>query len=349
MSSYKSTFFVVVLLLAGVLGSHTRAQSHFQTVWSGSPFQGMNIYVTAISLTGPPLSLVSGDEIAVFDGSICVGAAVISVPIGSFVSIIASSDDPSTGTVDGFISGHTISYKYWKQSYNKEDGPSAPVASYSMGDGTFAPLGTAVLTLEFFNLPVQLSSFTASRVSGSQITLRWTTLSETNNYGFEVEKSVNQPDAFTRIPNSFVSGHGTVLVPQDYAFTDDNVSAGVLYYRLVQIDLDGTAHRSDAVKVELTTSTPEGTVPGELQLLQNYPNPFNPSTEVKFSVEKTGQTTVKVYDLLGREVATLFNGVAEAGRYHVVTFSASPNASGTFYLRLETDHQSMVRRMLLVR
>jgi hypothetical protein len=84
-------------------------------------------------------------------------------------------------------------------------------------------------------------------------------------------------------------------------------------------------------------------------LMQNYPNPFNPTTMVKFSVPATGQASVKIYDVVGQEVATLFEGVAEAGRYYAVPFNASNVASGVYFYRLVTEQKTDVRRMMLVR
>jgi hypothetical protein len=89
--------------------------------------------------------------------------------------------------------------------------------------------------------------------------------------------------------------------------------------------------------------------PRVFQLDHNFPNPFNPSTEIRFSVQRDGYTTLKVYNLLGQEVATLFNGIARAGQYIPVTFNAKEMASGIYLARLEQNGKSMVQRMVLIK
>jgi hypothetical protein len=89
--------------------------------------------------------------------------------------------------------------------------------------------------------------------------------------------------------------------------------------------------------------------PREFTLPQNYPNPFNPQTEIKFSVERTGLTTLVVYNMLGQSVANLFADVAEAGRYYRVRFDGATIASGVYIYRLHSGDRSLVRRMLLLK
>jgi hypothetical protein len=89
--------------------------------------------------------------------------------------------------------------------------------------------------------------------------------------------------------------------------------------------------------------------PREFKLLSNFPNPFNPSTEIRFSVPKDGYATVKVSNMLGQEVATLFSGIARAGQYIPVTFNASRLASGVYFARLQYNGKSLVQRMLMIK
>jgi hypothetical protein len=87
---------------------------------------------------------------------------------------------------------------------------------------------------------------------------------------------------------------------------------------------------------------------GRMELEQNYPNPFNPSTVIGFQLSVAGQATLKVYDVLGREVATLVNGTMAAGS-HSVTFDASNLTSGVYIYKLEAGGMSMTKRMTLVK
>ena len=94
---------------------------------------------------------------------------------------------------------------------------------------------------------------------------------------------------------------------------------------------------------------PGQAIPRQMSLDQNYPNPFNPSTTIRFTVKETGRTTVKVYDLTGREVKTLFDGVAEVGKLYDVRFNGAGMASGVYFYMLRSGGERMVKRMVLVK
>jgi hypothetical protein len=206
------------------------------------------------------------------------------------------------------------------------------------------------LTWNHAPLPIQLSYFTGTPTPDLRcVRLNWRTLSEINNYGFYVQRSSDRVN-FVTLPNSFVPGHGTTNEPHDYTYLDCDVTRGVWYYRLKQIDLDGTIYYTDAIRVELnvTTSVNES-APKVFELQQNYPNPFNPETRVRFSVETTGKTTLRMHNLIGQEVATLFDGVAEAGRYYDVKFSGAKLTSGVYFYKLENGKNSALKKLMLVK
>ncbi|MBI2430080.1 MAG: T9SS type A sorting domain-containing protein [Ignavibacteriales bacterium] len=94
---------------------------------------------------------------------------------------------------------------------------------------------------------------------------------------------------------------------------------------------------------------PQGMTPSSFALFQNYPNPFNPTTTIGFTLQNSGHTTLKVYDVLGREVATLVNGHREAGIYHESVFTASNSASGIYFVRLESNGTVQLKKMLLMK
>jgi hypothetical protein len=118
---------------------------------------------------------------------------------------------------------------------------------------------------------------------------------------------------------------------------------------LKQQDMNGTIHNTQSVIVQVTMTDVAVVAPKVFQLMQNYPNPFNPSTQVKFSVESTTRATVKVYNTVGEEVTTMFDGVAEAGRYYVETFNATGLASGVYFYRLTTEQKIDMKRMMVLR
>ena len=200
-------------------------------------------------------------------------------------------------------------------------------------------------------LPVELMNFTGAAGSRS-VQLNWRTASETDNYGFHVERK--EVSGFTvdlnpEISNpeweqiGFVPGSGTSNTAREYSFTDGSVPAGEYLYRLRQIDRNGAYKYSHELLVSVVAA------PEQFRLDRNYPNPFNPSTTVGFTLHVSGLTTLKIYDALGREVSTLVNEHLEAGVYHERTFNASHLASGIYFARLTSGGASRMQKMMLVK
>jgi hypothetical protein len=197
-------------------------------------------------------------------------------------------------------------------------------------------------------LPIQLAFLHAANASGGRVRLDWQTMSELNNFGFNIEKSQDGTN-FTRIVNGFVRGNGTTNTPFDYSFTDNNAQPGTWYYRLNQIDLDGSNHHSDAVKVDVLSGGSES-APTSFSLGQNYPNPFNPETRIGYRVSGLGSSVVKlaVYDVLGREVAVLVDGTMAPGTYEV-KFDGTGLTSGVYYYRLNAGEYTELRKMVMMK
>jgi hypothetical protein len=200
------------------------------------------------------------------------------------------------------------------------------------------PAGEIRVQLNETVLPVELTSFSAS-VTGKAITLKWNTASELNNKGFEIQRSFNSKnwDAI-----AFIEGRGTSSSQAEYSYIDNSISSGKYYYRLRQIDYDGSYELSDVV--EVFVGIPKGFV-----LEQNFPNPFNPSTTIKFGFDNNTKAELKIFDVLGKEVATLFNETAEAGRIYNINFNALGLSSGIYYYKLTGNNRAEVRKMLLLK
>lgn len=196
-------------------------------------------------------------------------------------------------------------------------------------------------------VPIQLASLTARHRGQRQVLLEWTTLSETNNYGFEVMKALGSPSLFLTIPRSFIPGNGTTIIPHSYAFTDSNATQGRWYYRLKQIDLDGSVHFTHAVSVDVPTGV-EQQAHRNFALYQNFPNPFNPTTEIRYGITESDNVHLRVFDVLGRNIATLVNARMEPGTY-AVKFDASNLGSGVYYYQLRVGGLVATKRMLVVR
>jgi hypothetical protein len=186
-------------------------------------------------------------------------------------------------------------------------------------------------------IPVELTSFTVKIFEG-KITLQWATETETNNKGFEVQRKTTENE-FEKI--GFVPGFGTTTEPKLYSFTDSEVSSGKYSYRLKQIDFDGSFGYSDEVEIEVST-------PLEFSLLQNYPNPFNPITKISWQSPVSSRQTLKVYDILGNEVATLVDEEKPAGKYEV-EFDASALPSGVYFYQINAGEFVNTKNMILLK
>ncbi len=199
------------------------------------------------------------------------------------------------------------------------------------------------------SLPIQLASMTATTLTtGAQ--LDWTTVSETNSLGFYVERKGQNDGAYATVSN-LIPGAGTSLQEHNYQWTDTKVTNGVYNYRLRSVDLDGTTTYSNAITVKVSGVLGVGdtrSLPTQFALQQNYPNPFNPSTVINYELPKAVYVRLVVYDMLGREVATLINGTQDAG-YKSVQFNAANLPSGIYTYRLTAGTYVEVKKMALLK
>jgi Secretion system C-terminal sorting domain len=211
-------------------------------------------------------------------------------------------------------------------------------APYTQGMAIGSPLG----------LPIELVSFSAT-TTFLNAQLRWNTATEINNAEFEVERRplpgppLQGEGTQAWVPVGSIPGAGNSNSPRTYSFTDQVGTAGTYSYRLKQIDNNGAFTYSQEIQIEV------GLAPRTFSLLQNYPNPFNPTTTIGFTVPSDGRATLKVYNTIGQEVATLFNDVASAGEYHQAVFDASRLASGIYFARIEFAGQQMTKKMMVIK
>ena len=189
------------------------------------------------------------------------------------------------------------------------------------------------------NIPVEFTAFTAEQ-KGGNIILDWSTASELNNMGFEIERKTDKSN-WILIGNK--KGFGTTTEMHNYSFTDQyifNIQTNKLYYRIKQIDYNGSYKYSNIVEIDL--------LPTSFSLSQNYPNPFNPTTKIKYSIPGERKVILKVYDVLGRDVATLVNEVKQPGNYEV-EFNGSEYSSGIYFYKLEAGSFIQVKKMILLK
>jgi photosystem II stability/assembly factor-like uncharacterized protein len=171
-------------------------------------------------------------------------------------------------------------------------------------------------------IPVELSGFTATAKNGD-IELHWTTATELNNSGFELQRSVDKEE-FKKI--AFIPGYGTTAKPKHYTYIDKNI-LGLIKYRLKQIDFNGTFEFSNVLEINSI-----GVLSFELQ--QNYPNPFNPVTTISYSIPIKSQVELFIYNTLGERIKKLLNEEKEAGNYSV-NFDATNLPSGIYFYRFQ--------------
>ncbi len=259
----------------------------------------------------------------------------------------------STNTNPAFLgAGSTVAGGYRPTVTLNGSAVSGITTDYS---GFTRPATPTMGAIEYTNpvLPVELTSFNVS-TSKNGVTLNWKTATETNNYGFEIERTTitghpEQANAPIYDPVGkgdwlkigFVEGNGTTNAPKSYSFVDKSAS-GKTSYRLKQIDRDGKFEYSQTVEVTALSA------PKEFGLEQNYPNPFNPTTAISYQLSANGFTTLKIYDAIGREVATLVNEVKEAGSYSA-QFDGARFSSGVYFARLSSDGKSQMRKLLLMK
>jgi hypothetical protein len=192
-------------------------------------------------------------------------------------------------------------------------------------------------------LPVELVTFTTT-VNHNTVALSWRTATEVNNYGFEIERrTVNssQSSSSSWKKVGFVQGNGISNTLHSYSFTDKNLSAGTYVYRLKQIDNGGAFKYSQETEVTLG-------VPSVFTLNQNFPNPFNPQTTIAYTIPKECFVTIKVYDVLGKEVSSLVHENNKAGSYEA-TFDGSRLASGMYICRMSAATYCSATKMIILK
>jgi len=186
--------------------------------------------------------------------------------------------------------------------------------------------------------PVELSSLLGN-VSGNNVLLNWSTATENNNLGFDIERG-SSLNSFSKL--SFIKGKGTSTQTNQYSYSDKNLAPGTYYYRIKQTDLDGS-FKYYYLGTEIQIGAPE-----KFELSQNYPNPFNPNTIIKYALPQDGNVTLRIYDILGKEVAVLVNDFQKAGNYNI-NFDAHRLSSGVYIYKLESGNFAESKKLTLIK
>ena len=193
-------------------------------------------------------------------------------------------------------------------------------------------------------LPVSLASFTSS-VNKNSVELKWRTLSETNNSGFDIERKSKNEAAWQKITN--IKGAGNSNTEKNYSYKDVNVQTGKYNYRIKQVDFNGNYQYYD-LQGEVTVG-----VPSKFDLGQNYPNPFNPVTKINFDLPNDSKVSMIIYDVTGREIKRLVNNEIRQAGYHTVELNGSSLSSGVYFYRMNAEGSGksfiMTKKMVLIK
>jgi hypothetical protein len=267
-----------------------------------------------------------------------------------------NASDSSLSWLQGIVP-ITVDYnKSFKTDYIQYNGnpsdPLGPSKNWSFVKETSdmfqvlycTPLTTSQMTalgMDVSWVPVELTSFTGSAI-GLDVKLNWSTATELNNNGFEIQrKSGNE---FATV--GFVKGNGTTTNKHDYSFTDKQMHHGTYAYRLKQIDYNGKFDYSPIVEVQVVQGL-------NYSLMQNYPNPFNPETAIKYSIPQNGKVSVKVFNVTGKEIMTLVDKEMLAGSYEV-NWNGKDNTgatvtSGVYFVKLSSGTYVETKKMMFLK
>ncbi|MBD3291224.1 T9SS type A sorting domain-containing protein [candidate division KSB1 bacterium] len=196
-------------------------------------------------------------------------------------------------------------------------------------------------------VPVELTTFEAF-IDKNNVLLKWTTATESNNFGFEVQRRKSGASEWQIL--NFVKGHGTTANPCSYSYLDENLEPGNYAYRLKQIDFNGQFELSQELEISLNA-------PAYFSLQQNYPNPFNPVTKINYQIPgdpgKRIAVSLDIYNLLGEKVKSLVSQTQSAG-YHSIYWNGMDDngnvvPTGIYVYRLQAGRYIATKRMVLMK
>jgi hypothetical protein len=315
------------------------------TMWTVDQFcDATNSYgVRVAKLLAPPPATASSAN----PSTINLGQSSINVIITGTSTAGSGWFDPGTGfakritaTVSGGVIVNSITYNSPTQVTLNISAVSASGTSFNVTITN--PDGQSSTTNGLLQapLPVDLISFN-SNVSGRDVKLNWTTASEINNSGFEILRASSK-DTTVWSDEGLVKGNGTTNETKNYTFDDKKLNPGKYMYKLKQMDYNGN------FEYHLLTGSVEIALPQKFDLSQNYPNPFNPVTKIDYSIPQPGLVTLKVYDILGKEIITLVNRNQDAG-YYTVVLDASSLSSGIYFYSLRAGNSNSTKKLLVVK
>jgi hypothetical protein len=192
-------------------------------------------------------------------------------------------------------------------------------------------------------LPVELANFEATR-NGPSVQLTWTTASETNNAGFRVQHRAPGQSDWVQLGyvESKASG-GTATEAKSYRYSvGEELAAGTHAFRLRQVDLDGSTTIAGKTTVEVRMDE-------ALTLTAPSPNPTSGQATLAFGVKESSETEIVVYNVLGQQVKTLYEGTPRAEQTRRVSFDTSQLPSGTYFVQARSGGIQKTTRLTVIR
>ena len=294
----------------------------FKSAQIGSDAAGFMIFANP-NLPFPPSTPGTDDNV------------LVQISSGGFASITGNSQQVAILSFEvNDLSGDSSPLAF-DQGTNKSFLTTLDLKEINGSDITF-------IDSNFLVVPVELIAF-AGFVKDNHVELQWSTATEADNYGFEIERSSDQSN-FSTI--GFVTGKGTTTIPQKYCYLDENLATGTYYYRLKQIDFNGTFKYSVTIQEEIL-------MPQKILLLQNYPNPFNPETTIEYYLSSDCSAILRIYNLAGQEVRLLGSAQKNAG-FHREVWDGKNNSgeevsSGSYMYTIEGDEFRLTGKMVKTR
>jgi hypothetical protein len=246
--------------------------------------------------------------------------------------VLTFDEDSNNGFGNRIVTlfvGAMVQHGNYNSHYNHSNLLRTFEEIYGLGYAGLSSDSSAITGCWDYTIPVELLSFDAISNNDGKVILSWSTSTETNNSLFLIERKMGEAQ-FSTIAS--IRGNGTSSIPHSYSFTNNTFKSGLYFYRLKQVDFNGSYNYSKIININVTN-------PGSYFLGQNFPNPFNPITTIKFSIPEEAPVNLSVYNILGERVKELKNEIMKPG-YFEVQFDASNLASGVYFYRIKAGDPS---------
>ena len=295
-----------------------------------------------------------GLPIGIISGSLNIpagGFLVLSLDIdgtGSDVDLYNNSTFTSATSMEDFMQynftggreGVAQTKGIWTTGESVPLPPAGKTLSY-FGPGTGAGAWDSSNPTQGFDneaLPVELANFDA-RIAERDVLLYWTTASEINNLGFEVQAMLQNDPSFQTVGFVPAGPNGSGI--QNYEYVLPDVIAGNHAFRLRQLDIGGAKKYSDIVELSVE-------VDGTYELTQAYPNPFTDYARFNLTVAREQNVRVELFDMNGRMIRTVYDGVLPAGENRLFKISGENLSSGTYFYRVSGENFATTKSVVLL-